>query len=55
MTPEIRELVDRRWDEYGIPVDPAARNGRMRHISRPLHAIVTSLTLLRQRRLNPGR
>jgi 4-hydroxy-3-polyprenylbenzoate decarboxylase len=40
MSPEIRELVDRRWDEYGIPVDAAARNGRMRHISRPLHQLL---------------
>ena len=22
---EIRELVDRRWEEYGIGVDPTAR------------------------------
>jgi 4-hydroxy-3-polyprenylbenzoate decarboxylase len=40
MSQEIRELVDRRWDEYGIPVDAAARNGRMRHISRPLHQLL---------------
>ena len=33
MSPEVRELVDRRWDEYGIALDPAAGNGRMRQSS----------------------
>ena len=35
MSPEVRELVDRRWSEYGISLDGAARNGESRHISRP--------------------
>jgi 4-hydroxy-3-polyprenylbenzoate decarboxylase len=33
MTPEIRELVTRRWAEYGIPADPLAHNGGVRHSS----------------------
>jgi 4-hydroxy-3-polyprenylbenzoate decarboxylase len=36
MSPEIRELVDRRWEEYGIGSVPPARNGRFRQSSRPL-------------------
>jgi 4-hydroxy-3-polyprenylbenzoate decarboxylase len=28
MSDEVRALVDRRWDEYGIEIDPAARDGR---------------------------
>jgi hypothetical protein len=24
----VKALVDRRWDEYGIEIDPAARDGR---------------------------
>jgi 4-hydroxy-3-polyprenylbenzoate decarboxylase len=40
MSAEVRELVDRRWDEYGIPLDAAARNGGMRHISRPLQHLL---------------
>ena len=36
MSQEIRELVDRRWADYGIgTVDPAS-NGRMRQSSRRL-------------------
>jgi 4-hydroxy-3-polyprenylbenzoate decarboxylase len=35
MTDEVRALVDRRWAEYGIPLEAAARNGESRHISRP--------------------
>jgi hypothetical protein len=35
MSPEVRELVDRRWSEYGIPLGRAARNGETRHIPRP--------------------
>jgi 4-hydroxy-3-polyprenylbenzoate decarboxylase len=34
MTPEVRALVDRRWEEYGIGTDPSARNGRFRLSSR---------------------
>jgi 4-hydroxy-3-polyprenylbenzoate decarboxylase len=40
MSDEIRALVDRRWDEYGIGVDPDASNGAMRHISRPLRQLL---------------
>jgi 4-hydroxy-3-polyprenylbenzoate decarboxylase len=36
MSPEIRELVDRRWAEYGIELPTAARDGRMRQSSAPL-------------------
>jgi 4-hydroxy-3-polyprenylbenzoate decarboxylase len=36
MSDEVRELVTRRWGEYGIPADPAARNGSMRHSWRRL-------------------
>ena len=28
MTDEVKALVDRRWDEYGIETDPGARDGR---------------------------
>ncbi|MBV8599374.1 MAG: menaquinone biosynthesis decarboxylase [Actinobacteria bacterium] len=31
MSDEVRELVTRRWSEYGIPADPAAGNGSIRH------------------------
>src|SRR5207249_6422726 len=30
MTPEVRELVDRRWQEYGIPSSDSLQNGRPR-------------------------
>jgi 4-hydroxy-3-polyprenylbenzoate decarboxylase len=33
MSAEIRELVDRRWAEYGIPTDPPAGHGALRHSS----------------------
>jgi 4-hydroxy-3-polyprenylbenzoate decarboxylase len=36
MTPEVRELVDRRWADYGISTDPPARDGRIRQSSRRL-------------------
>jgi 4-hydroxy-3-polyprenylbenzoate decarboxylase len=36
MSPEVRDLVDRRWAEYGIPTDPSARNGGIRQSSRRL-------------------
>ena len=36
MTAEVRELVDRRWDEYGIAAVPSAGNGRIRQSSRRL-------------------
>src|SRR5919201_1663733 len=35
MTDEVKGLVDRRWQEYGIDLDAAARDGRMRQSSRP--------------------
>jgi 4-hydroxy-3-polyprenylbenzoate decarboxylase len=40
MSEEVRELVDRRWDEYGIGIEPGATNGAMRHISRPLRHLL---------------
>ena len=36
MTGEVRELVDRRWAEYGFAVDGSAPDGRVRHSSRRL-------------------
>ena len=36
MSPEIVELVTRRWAEYGIATVPEARNGALRHSSRRL-------------------
>ncbi|HEY6960730.1 MAG TPA: menaquinone biosynthesis decarboxylase [Gaiellaceae bacterium] len=36
MSAEVKELVDRRWDEYGIGTVPQAGNGRMRQSSRRL-------------------
>jgi 4-hydroxy-3-polyprenylbenzoate decarboxylase len=40
MTPEVRDLVDRRWAEYGIPAVPAARDGGNRHSSNPLRHLL---------------
>jgi 4-hydroxy-3-polyprenylbenzoate decarboxylase len=40
MAPEVRDLVDRRWDEYGIPLDASAGNGRIRQSSRPLRHLL---------------
>ncbi len=40
MSDEIRALVDRRWDEYAIGIQPDATNGAMRHISRPLRHLL---------------
>src|SRR5205809_295283 len=40
MTPEVKALVDRRWAEYGIPVDAAAGNGRIRQSPRPLRRLL---------------
>jgi hypothetical protein len=28
MSDEVRALVDRRWDEYGIQIDATARDGQ---------------------------
>jgi hypothetical protein len=33
MTPEVRDIVDRRWEEYGIG-SPAASNGRISQVLR---------------------
>jgi 4-hydroxy-3-polyprenylbenzoate decarboxylase len=40
MSEEVKALVDARWGEYGIDLDAAARNGRMRQSSRPLHRLL---------------
>jgi 4-hydroxy-3-polyprenylbenzoate decarboxylase len=40
MTPEVKALVDRRWTEYGIPLDASAGNGRIRQSSRPLRRLL---------------
>ena len=40
MSAEIRALVDRRWEEYGIRIETDATNGAMRHISRPLRHLL---------------
>jgi len=40
MTAEVKELVDRRWAEYGIPLDPAAGNGRISQSPRPLRRLL---------------
>jgi 4-hydroxy-3-polyprenylbenzoate decarboxylase len=39
MSPEVRTLVDSRWAEYGIDLDAAADNGRMRQ-TRPLRHLL---------------
>ncbi len=36
MSPEVQDLVDRRWDEYGIGRVPPASNGGIRQSSRRL-------------------
>ena len=36
MTGEVRDLVDRRWAEYGLEAVPSAGNGRIRQSSRRL-------------------
>ena len=33
MTPDVKGLVERRWSEYGIDLDPLAGNGRIRQSS----------------------
>jgi 4-hydroxy-3-polyprenylbenzoate decarboxylase len=40
MTAAVKELVDRRWPEYGIQLDPSAGNGRMRQSSSPLQRLL---------------
>jgi hypothetical protein len=36
MDAETKELVDRRWPEYGLETVPPAANGRIRQSSRRL-------------------
>jgi 4-hydroxy-3-polyprenylbenzoate decarboxylase len=40
MTPAVRELVDRRWGEYGIPLDTSAGNGRISQSPGPLRRLL---------------
>jgi 4-hydroxy-3-polyprenylbenzoate decarboxylase len=40
MTREVKALVDGRWDEYGIGMDAAARNGPIRQSSGPLQRLL---------------
>jgi 4-hydroxy-3-polyprenylbenzoate decarboxylase len=40
MSPEIRELVDRRWSEYGIPSVPVAPNGGVGQTERSLRQLL---------------
>ena len=40
MSPEVRELVDRRWAEYGIDLATAAENGRIVQSSRALRQLL---------------
>jgi 4-hydroxy-3-polyprenylbenzoate decarboxylase len=40
MSPAVKELVSRRWDEYGIALDTSARDGSIGHSSRPLRHLL---------------
>ena len=40
MSPEIRDLVDRRWAEYGIESVPGAGNGGVGQTSRSLRQLL---------------
>ncbi|MDX6512422.1 MAG: 4-hydroxy-3-polyprenylbenzoate decarboxylase [Gaiellaceae bacterium] len=40
MSDEVKALVDRRWDEYGITLDTSARNGSARHSLSPLRHLL---------------
>ena len=40
MTPEVKELVNSRWSEYGIPLAASAENGRIRQSSGPLRHLL---------------
>jgi 4-hydroxy-3-polyprenylbenzoate decarboxylase len=40
MTLEVEALVDRRWSDYGITLDAAAENGRIRQSSGPLRRLL---------------
>jgi 4-hydroxy-3-polyprenylbenzoate decarboxylase len=44
MSKEVKDLVVRRWSEYGIGLGGGAEDGRMRHIPGSVAASVTSLT-----------
>jgi 4-hydroxy-3-polyprenylbenzoate decarboxylase len=39
MSAEVRELVSRRWDEYGLVLDPSAREAQMRKSSSALRLV----------------
>jgi 4-hydroxy-3-polyprenylbenzoate decarboxylase len=40
MTPEVKQLVDERWSEYGIALDTTAGNGRISQSPRPLRRLL---------------
>jgi 4-hydroxy-3-polyprenylbenzoate decarboxylase len=40
MSADVRELVDRRWGEYGLPTDAGASDGSMRHTPRRLRQLL---------------
>jgi 4-hydroxy-3-polyprenylbenzoate decarboxylase len=40
MSPDVRDLVDRRWAEYGIPVPPADAMGKNGAVGRRLRQLV---------------
>jgi 4-hydroxy-3-polyprenylbenzoate decarboxylase len=40
MSDEIKALVDRRWEEYGIGLGSRAGNGSTRHSSSPLRQLL---------------
>src|SRR5204862_6939639 len=40
MTKQVKDLVDRRWEEYGIGIDLSAGNGRMRQSPSPLQRLL---------------
>ena len=40
MSPEIRELVDRRWHEYGFESVPGAGNGAVGKTGRSLRQLL---------------
>jgi len=40
MAPEMKELVTRRWAEYGITLDASAGDGKMRQSSGPLRQLL---------------
>jgi len=40
MSDEVRALVDRRWDEYGIDIGAEHGNGRRGKLPRPLRQVL---------------